>query len=350
MIVFLVACGLALGQDRKPLDDVPNPKKSEVFEEQEWYVAKASGGVSERPIELYAGPSKAEAEEACRKWEAANKATKPTWITTVSDPIKVKVPVLRPATTRDKPKIEFQDPKFVDPGSTKKVAKFAPELKGKKAQGQIGDLKVTFEFADRDKLEITGDATGSGKWTVEGSSLYMETRVATYRAIVTEAGGAGLRFWKDGSQPLTQWSFRFEKEPAKEAKPAKETNLTTDKAKIKETLTNNTWWYLSSGPKSKTDSTLVYTVSVYKFNTDQTLEWYYSGPEFENNSDRLYAQAIKRGPRFRGTWSVRDDGRINETLRFTDSSRKSTIQLTDDGMIRTFDDGSKITYKRKAKQ
>src|SRR5262249_1128461 len=128
------------GQDRKPLDDVPNPKKSGVFEEQEWYVAKASGGVSERAIELYAGPSKTAAEDACREWEKANKATKPLWITTVSDPIKVKGPVLRPATTRDKARIEFQDPKFVDPGSTKKVAQSAPELTGKKAQGRIGNL------------------------------------------------------------------------------------------------------------------------------------------------------------------------------------------------------------------
>jgi hypothetical protein len=205
----LVVCGLALGQSRKPADDVPNPKKSEVFEEQEWYVATASGGTTARSEELYAGPSKAAAEEACRKWEAANKATKPNWITNVSDPIKVKVPVARPAAQRDRPKIEFQDPKFVDPGSTKNAAKRVPELKGKKAQGQIGNLKVMFEFADKDKLEITGDATGSGKWKVEGSALFMETAVATYRGTVTEAGGAGLRFWKDGSQPLTQWNFVF---------------------------------------------------------------------------------------------------------------------------------------------
>jgi hypothetical protein len=207
--MIFCAC-LVLAQGGRPRPETSGDKKSAVFDEQEWYFAKASGGVSDPSEDIYAGPSKEAAEEACRKWEMANKTKRPNWITTVSDPIKVKVPVVRPTVPRDRPKIEFQDPKFVDPGSTKTAAKPYLALKGKKAQGQIGELKVKFAFNDKDTVEITGDAIGTGQWNVEGTSLYMKTKVATFRGTVTEVGGAGLRLMRDSSEPPTPWSFRFD--------------------------------------------------------------------------------------------------------------------------------------------
>jgi hypothetical protein len=237
--VLVATSGWVAAQDRKPLDEVPGEKKTAVFEEQDWYVATASGGVSERKIELYAGPSKMAAQEACDKWEQANKATKPNWITNVSDPIKVRVPVRRTTTPRDKPSVQFQDPKFVDPGSTKKAAKRAPSLKGKKVEGLVGQSIVTFEFGQGNQLVISGERKGEGTWRQDDSVLRMETAVSSFWGQVDQAGGAGIRFPKSdrdktAKNPFDQWSFRFEKEPAKETqstpkvKPAEETKLTAD--------------------------------------------------------------------------------------------------------------------------
>lgn len=208
---FLVAQGMAVAQDRKPLDDLPGQKKSEVFEEQEWYLATASGGVELEPIRLYFGPSRADAEKACTQWEEANKAARPNWIAKVKDPpYKVKVPVLRPTTPRTKPAIDIPEPKFVDPGSAKPAAKRAPSLKGKKVQGLIGNSKVTFEFSD--KVIIRGERTVQGDWRLDGTTLRMETAAATYWGQVNEAGAAGVQFSKgdkakDEKDPFPQWSF-----------------------------------------------------------------------------------------------------------------------------------------------
>lgn len=219
-VVFVAVSGGALARPEGFGPDTPAPeKKSEVYETVPVWDFQVEEGPGWRTVSSHTTAEAA--NEAARKWLEANKKPDGTYkdlrLWRVQEGA-ARVPLRRNSgSDKSTPpdKIEIAPPRpFVDPGAVRKPATPAPSLKGKKAAGQIGDLRVTFEFADGGRLSITGDATGSGKWTQDGSALSMETQVATYRGNVTADGGVGLRFWKDGSKPLAEWRFNFAGRPA----------------------------------------------------------------------------------------------------------------------------------------
>jgi hypothetical protein len=135
-------------------------------------------------------------------------------------------------------KIEFQKPKFVDPGSAKKDGK-GSVLAGKKGRGKIGDAKVTMEFGKDGSLVVDGELTGNGKWSeTETGGVYMEIAKSTFRGNIKGGSVSGLRFAKDNTRPVTEWSIDFNVE-----KP--ETNgdgpAVVKKNKGKNALVGTTW-------------------------------------------------------------------------------------------------------------
>jgi hypothetical protein len=115
--------------------------------------------------------------------------------------------------------IEFQRPKFVDPGSLAKGK--GSVLVGKKGDGKIGDSKVTIQFGADGRLVIGGELEGTGKWSeTDTGAVYLETALSTFRGSIRGNTVSGLRFTRDVSQPVTEWSVSLRQTP-KEVKGPK---------------------------------------------------------------------------------------------------------------------------------
>ena len=97
--------------------------------------------------------------------------------------------------------------KVIDPGPLKK----APSLAGKKGQGRIGNFKVTMEFGANGELVISGELQGNGKWSqTDSGGVTMETDASKFRGNINGEQLAGVRFSKNNSQPLAEWSVALE--------------------------------------------------------------------------------------------------------------------------------------------
>ncbi len=108
--------------------------------------------------------------------------------------------------TRRGDPIEIPKLKFVDIVPQKTDQKTVFSLKGKSGQGQIGKAKVTFAFNSDGTLRIRGELEGDGKWEQVGSGVSMRTALSTFRGRIDGDKVSGLRFVKDNSEPLTEWS------------------------------------------------------------------------------------------------------------------------------------------------
>ncbi len=82
-------------------------------------------------------------------------------------------------------------------------------INGKCGEGRIGTATVKMCFREKGELEITGDLAGKGKWEQSGSGVTLSTKVSTYRGSIEGTKVAGVRFVRDNSQPLTEWSIEL---------------------------------------------------------------------------------------------------------------------------------------------
>ena len=106
---------------------------------------------------------------------------------------------------------------------------------GKIFQGKIGKLSVVMLFAEGGEFTVSGEMQGQGQWTQTADGLLLQTPVATYRGNVNADGITGLRFVKDSSEPLAEWSVRLCQTPkagplgrwVQEAKRTESTNTVT---------------------------------------------------------------------------------------------------------------------------
>jgi hypothetical protein len=90
-----------------------------------------------------------------------------------------------------------------------------PSLKARRGDGTIGASAVKIEFSPRE-FAITGDLAGQGKWSQHGKgTVTLETALSIFRGLIDGDRVYGIRVVKDGSEPLTTWSFSLE--PAKVA-------------------------------------------------------------------------------------------------------------------------------------
>ncbi len=134
---------------------------------------------------------------------------------------------------------------------------------------------------------------------------------------------------------------------ATDARPSKKIGYDDDapKANIGAILTRNDW--RENKMSRERDGRILYAVSVYKFKDDKSAEWYSSGyTSRESNYDRLYAEALKEGPTWKGKWSVRKDGRVDLVMRLLDSYQSTVIDVLEDEIVQNFDGGSTTRYKK----
>jgi hypothetical protein len=83
-------------------------------------------------------------------------------------------------------------------------------LRGRAAKGVIGSSSVQIEFAVKGFV-IRGDLEGKGRWSQHGKgAVTLETGLAVFRGLIDGNRIYGVRYFKDGSVPLTTWSFELD--------------------------------------------------------------------------------------------------------------------------------------------
>lgn len=80
---------------------------------------------------------------------------------------------------------------------------------GKTFQGRIDKYTVIVHFAEGGEFTVCGEMQGQGQWTQTGNGLWLETPVSTYRGHVETDRIRGVRFVKDGSEPMAEWTLRL---------------------------------------------------------------------------------------------------------------------------------------------
>ncbi len=84
---------------------------------------------------------------------------------------------------------------------------------GKTFQGKIDNRSVVIRFAEGGEFIVDGEMQGQGQWTQTGDGLLLQTPIATYRGNVQADWITGVRFVKDGSEPMAEWSVRLCQSP-----------------------------------------------------------------------------------------------------------------------------------------
>jgi tetratricopeptide (TPR) repeat protein len=87
----------------------------------------------------------------------------------------------------------------------------AVSLTGRRLRGTIGDWNVSFAFSEKGRMIIydedaRGRVAGEGHWSLEGTSLTMQTALARYAGVVREQVAVGQRTTKDATD---RWQFRL---------------------------------------------------------------------------------------------------------------------------------------------
>jgi hypothetical protein len=84
---------------------------------------------------------------------------------------------------------------------------------GKTFQGKIDKYSVVIRFAEGGEFTVGGEMQGPGQWTQTSDGLLLETPISTYRGNVEADRITGVRFVKDGSGPMAEWSVKLCQSP-----------------------------------------------------------------------------------------------------------------------------------------
>jgi len=90
----------------------------------------------------------------------------------------------------------------------------AGTVAGKTYQGKIGQSSIVVTFADGGAFTISGEMQGQGKWMQAGDGVLLETATARYRGYAAGDKLSGLRFLKDGSEPVASWTLAVQTVPS----------------------------------------------------------------------------------------------------------------------------------------
>ncbi len=138
-----------------------------------------------------------------------------------------------PATGAVQPPQLFADPDYdAAPAPLAARPRAAVPLTGQRLRGTIGDWKVSFAFHEGGRLVIHdedagGEVAGEGRWTLEGATLTLQTKLARFEGTVQGGTIGGKRTTAEGTDA---WQCRL---PPGLVAPADDDGLRSAGARLK---------------------------------------------------------------------------------------------------------------------